>query len=149
METNRAVIVLVALCFARICNADPSTHADDAKIRTFLASYFTTWSAGDLKAYGSCFHAQAQVTYQAPGGQVISMPLNDFLQSQRLAHQQARTPMTEKPLEMSIQGDERVVQAAVKWVLTKDAVETLGTDFFTLIRVDNEWKIVALIFYGE
>ena len=57
--------------------------------------------------------------------------------------------MTEKPLEMTIQGDAKVVQAQVTWVLTKGSTEERGTDFFTLKRDSSSWKIVSLVFYGE
>jgi hypothetical protein len=131
------------------CSAKQTPHPDDASIRTFLNQYFSTWSAKDMDGYASCFHPQARIHFISPSGQVTSEGVTDFLHGQRLAHERATMPMTEKPLEMIIQGDSKVVQAQVTWVLIKGATEERGTDFFTLKRDPSGWKIVSLVFYGE
>jgi hypothetical protein len=41
------------------------------------------------------------------------------------------------------------MQAAVTWLLTKGSTEQRGTDFFTLKRDGDSWKIATLVFYGE
>jgi hypothetical protein len=145
--THRFLLVLV-LALAG-CKSTPSSHPDDASIRTFLNRYFSTWSAKDMDGYASCFHPQARVQFIDASGQVTSEGLTDFLHGQRLAHERATVPMTEKPIEMTIQGDAKVVQAQVTWVLTKGSTEEHGTDFFTLKRDSSGWKIVSLVFYGE
>ena len=43
----------------------------------------------------------------------------------------------------------RVVQARVRWVLTRDGREELGTDFFTIARMGDQFKIVSLVFHGD
>lgn len=141
--------VLALLLLLPACTAKQPAHPDDASIRVFLTRYFSTWSAKDMDGYASCFHPQARVLFVAPSGQVSSQGLTDFLHGQRLAHETAAAPMTEKPLEMTIQGDEKVVQAVVTWVLTKGATEERGTDCFTLKREGDGWKILTLVFYGE
>jgi hypothetical protein len=124
-------------------------HPDEADIRTFLNTYFSTWSAKDMDAYGACFHPQARILLLDSGDVVKSQGLTDFLHEQKMAHQLSKDPMVEKPLEMRIQGDMRAVQAEVTWVLTKGSSEVRGTDFFTLKREGDGWKIVALVFYGD
>jgi hypothetical protein len=99
--------------------------------------------------YAACFHPQARVLFLGQSGEVASEGLTDFLHSQRLAHETASVPMSEKPIDMTIQGDAKVAQAAVTWVLTKGTVEERGTDFFTLKRESDGWKIVTLVFYGQ
>lgn len=131
------------------CSAKPAAHPDEAAVRTFLERYFSTWSARDLAGYAACFHSSARVFFVTEDGQVVSEGLTDFLHSQKMAHERAATPMTEKPLTMTIQGDAKVAQAAVTWVLTKGTEEQRGTDFFTLKREGTGWKIVSLVFYGE
>ncbi|MFZ4765114.1 MAG: nuclear transport factor 2 family protein [Roseimicrobium sp.] len=131
------------------CAHSRAAHPDDAGIRQFLARYFSTWSARDMEGYGACFHPSARVFFVAKSGEVSSDGLTNFLHGQKLAHETASDPMTEKPLVMTIQGDAKVVQASVTWVLTKGASEERGTDFFTLKREGNGWKIVSLVFYGE
>ncbi len=146
---HRCCLMLALLLAVPACTSSPSTHPEDASIRTFLNRYFSTWSAKDMDGYASCFDAQARILYLGESGQVVSQGLTDFLHSQRLAHETASVPMVEKPLEMTIQGDARAVQAQVTWVLTKGSKEERGTDFFTLKRSGSDWKIVTLVFYGE
>lgn len=145
--------ILMRLCLLLLvftgCTAKQPEHPDDAGIRVFLNRYFSTWSAKDMDGYAACFHPQARVIFIGGSGEVVSEGLTDFLHGQRLAHANATVPMTEKPLEMTIQGDAKVVQAQVTWVLTKGAAEERGTDFFTLKREGKDWKIAALVFYGE
>ena len=131
------------------CSSKQSAHPDDASIRVFLTRYFSTWSAKDMDGYAACFHPQARILFLSESGQVASEGLTDFLHGQRLAHETASVPMSEKPLDMTIQGDAKIVQASVTWVLTKGSTEERGTDFFTLKREGDGWKIVTLVFYGE
>ena len=139
----------VLLLFLSACGEKAKAHPDDAAIRSFLGKYFSTWSARDMVGYASCFDESARVIFLGANGEMVSDGLTDFLHSQRMAHEMASVPMTEKPIEMTIQGDAKVAQAAVTWVLTKGSAEERGTDFFTLRRVGNDWKIVSLVFYGE
>lgn len=140
---------LALALFAAGCANKQTTHSDDSAIRAFLTGYFSTWSAKDMEGYAACFHPQARVLFIGSSGQVVSEGLTDFLHSQRLAHETAATPMSEKPLEMTIQGDAKVAQASVTWLLTKGSTEERGTDFFTLKKEGSGWKIVTLVFYGE
>ncbi len=131
------------------CAPSATTHPDDAAVRVMLNRYFDTWSHRDMDGYGSCFDSQARILFVAKNGDVVSEGLTDFLHGQKLGHEQAASPMTERPLDMKIQGDAKVVQAAVTWVLTKGSKEERGTDFFTLRREGDGWKIVSLVFYAQ
>jgi hypothetical protein len=124
-------------------------HPDDANIRTFLNTYFSTWSARDMDGYAACFHPQARVLLLDSADKVTSEGLTDFLHGQKMVHELSKVQMVEKPIEMRIQGDMRAAQAEVTWVLTKGGTEIRGTDFFTLKREGNGWKIVTLVFYGD
>lgn len=131
------------------CSPRPALHPDDAAIRAFLNRYFETWSKRDMEGYGACFDPRARILFVAKGGEIVSEGTVDFLHGQKLAHEQSESPMTERPLEMKIQGDTKVAQAAVTWVLSKGSRNEQGTDFFTLHREGAGWKIVSLVFYGE
>lgn len=131
------------------CEPGPAAHPDEASIRAFLTHYFETWSRRDMDAYGACFEPEARVLFLDRSGAVVSEGTVDFLHGQKLGHERSPEPMTERPLEMRIQGDARVAQAAVTWVLTKGRREERGADFFTLRRTGDGWKIVSLVFYGE
>src|SRR3954463_3652801 len=115
---HSSFVILLAL---PSCTTKHPDHSDDVSVRAFLTRYFSTWSAKDMEGYAACFHPQARVLYLSASGEVVSEGTTDFLHSQRLAHQTAAAPMSEKPLEMTIQGDAKVAQASVTWVLTKGA----------------------------
>lgn len=139
------LVVLLPCCEA----GAPKPHPDDENIRKFLTHYFATWSAKDMDGYGACFHPQARVIFLDAGGRVLSEGLTDFLHGQKMGHERAPVPMVEKPVSMELMGDNEVVQAKVKWVLTKGSEETRGVDYFTLKREGEGWKIVTLVFYNE
>lgn len=142
--------LLTVLCFLLSASCSkPAADRDDRETRAFLERYFSTWSAQDMEGYGSCFHPQARIVYLPDQGGAISQGLTDFLHGQKMAHQQAAVPMKERPLEMKIQGDGKVVQAVVTWELAKGNTLERGTDFFTLTREGNAWKIISLVFYGD
>lgn len=145
-----AVGLMLVTAMVAGCRAQGQVHPDDAEVRKFLERYFSTWSARDMEGYGSCFHPQARVFILDGPNSVVSQGLTDFLHGQKLAHQLSSTPMTEKPVAMTIQGDAKGVQAYVTWVLTKGGKEERGTDLFTLKKEPTGgWKIVSLVFYGE
>ncbi len=141
------LLFLALLCLASCKPA--ATGNDDPSVTAFLHRYFDTWSAKDMDGYSRCFDETARIAYVTGNGQVISQAKTDFIHGQKLAHDQAPTPMKEVPLDMRIQGDDKVKQAAVTWLLTKGATKEQGTDFFTLKREGADWKIVSLVFYGE
>ena len=57
--------------------------------------------------------------------------------------------MTEVPTAMKISGDARVAQAQVRWKLTKGRDVITGTDYFTLLKTPDGWRIAALVFYND
>ena len=131
------------------CSPEPAAHPDDGAIRAFLTRYFETWSKRDMDGYGACFDPQARILFIGKSGEIVSEGTMDFLHGQKLAHERSRSPMSERALEMRIQGDAKVAQAAVPWVLTRESGEERGTDFFTMRRDALGWKIVSLVFYTE
>lgn len=138
-------LALVAL-LSLVLPCCSSKAGDDKEVRSFLERYFATWSAQDMDGYGGCFHDQARVTFVGKGGRTDSMGLTDFLHSQRMAHQSSPTRMNEVPLEMRITSGTSITQAAVTWKLTKGSETETGTDYFTLVKTDGGWRIIALAF---
>ncbi|GEP43067.1 nuclear transport factor 2 family protein [Brevifollis gellanilyticus] len=132
-----------------IASCTQAAHQEQAGVEAFLNRYFSTWSAKDMDGYGSCFHPTARVTFVESGGSASSQGLTDFLHGQKIGHERSPEPMTEVPTGMKISGDGRVAQAEVRWKLTKGRSTVTGTDFFTLIKTSEGWKIGALIFYND
>lgn len=122
---------------------------DQAEIQRFLNQYFSTWSSQDMQGYENCFASTARITFVEASGQSTSQGLTDFIHGQKLSHERSTEPMKEVPTQMKIQGDSRVAQAEVRWKLTKGQETVTGTDFFTLIRTQQGWKIAALVFYND
>ncbi len=138
-----------SLTAALLCACSQAAHPEQAGIENFLQRYFSTWSARDMDGYGTCFHPTARITFVEKGGLAGSQGLTDFLHGQKIGHARAVTPMTEVPTEMKISGEPRVAQAEVRWKLTKGHEIITGTDFFTLVKTAEGWKIASLIFYND
>ena len=143
------LIALALMMLAPTCGKAEKSPADTPELRTFLSHYFSSWSAQDMDGYGACFDPEARILFVDKSGKVFSEGTIDFLHGQRMAHQNSPVRMTEHPVQMTIQGDAKVAQAAVTWVLNKGTTEERGTDFFTLRHEGEQWKIVTLVFYGE
>lgn len=126
-----------------------AANPEQAALETFLNRYFSTWSAKDMEGYGGCFHPTARISFVMAGGQVHSQGLTDFLHGQKLGHERAPAPMTEVPTSMNIIGDSRAAQAEVRWKLTKGRETVTGTDYFTLVKTADGWKIASLLFYND
>ena len=132
-----------------LCACGQAAPAEQAGIETFLKRYFSTWSAKDMTGYSACFHPTARISFVAGGGQMTSQGLTDFIHGQKLGHERSPVPMTEVPTGMKITGDDRVTQAEVRWKLTKGSETVTGTDFFTLVKTGDGWKIASLVFYND
>ena len=102
-----------------------------------------------MDTYGKLFDDGARVYYIGPDERMVAQAKTDFVHEQTVLQDQASVAMKEVPVDIRLQGDDKVQQAAVTWVLTKGDTEVKGTDFFTLRRVGGEWKIISLAFYGQ
>ncbi|MCX6857575.1 MAG: nuclear transport factor 2 family protein [Verrucomicrobia bacterium] len=139
-------LLLALLCLSACSEA---AHPQKAEIEVFLNRYFNTWSAKDMDGYGSCFHSTARITFVEKGGQCGSQGVTDFLHGQKLGHERSAEAMTEVPTDMKISGDSRVALAEVRWKLTKGREIVTGTDFFTLLKTPDGWRIASLVFYND
>lgn len=119
------------------------------EIRAFLESYFSTWSARDLNAYKSHFHADAHIFYISSKPYTInSLDLNSFIAQQSFAQVSSPEPMYEKMTNFTANADPKAASVSVQWELHKGSVVTTGTDRFILYREPaGNWKIMALLFY--
>lgn len=136
-------------CLLGFTACSPAAHPESAEIETFLNRYFSTWSAKDMQGYSACFDSSARITFVSKSGPPSSQGLTDFIHGQKLGHERAAEPMVEVPTSMKISGDSRVALAEVRWKLTKGREIVTGTDFFTLMRTADGWRIAALVFYND
>lgn len=148
-QSRHVIRGLLYACVFILTSCTQAAHQEQSGIETFLNRYFSTWSAKDMDGYGACFHPTARITFVESGGSASSQGLTDFLHGQKVGHERSPEPMTEVPTAMKISGDGRVAQAEVRWKLTKGHSSITGTDFFTLIKTADGWKIGALVFYND
>jgi len=146
---RRVILALWVLATIGLSSCSQAAHPDQAGIETFLNRYFSTWSAKDMAGYGSCFHPTARISFVEKDGQCGSQGLTDFLHGQTVGHERSSEPMVEVPTEMKIHGAARVAQAEVRWKLTKGREIVTGTDFFTLLKTPEGWRIASLVFYND
>ena len=149
IQARQVIRGMLCVCAVILTSCTQAAHQDQGGIETFLNRYFSTWSAKDMDGYGSCFHPTARISFVESGGAAASQGLTDFLHGQKLGHERATEAMTEVPTGMKISGDGRVAQAEVRWKLTKGRDVVTGTDYFTLIKTSDGWKIGSLIFYND
>ena len=133
-----------ALWFLR--RAEPAQ--DD--IRSFLESYFGTWSARDIAGYRSHFDPAAEIAMVEQGEIVYVVQLDPFVEEQAKLISESREPMVEWMTTFTAQADAAAAQATVGWELQKGSQTITGVDRFTLIRdPQGQWKILFLVFYGR
>ncbi|HYF37230.1 MAG TPA: nuclear transport factor 2 family protein [Prosthecobacter sp.] len=144
-----ALLLACGIMLLAACSPSEPRHPEEPALRSFLERYFSTWSAKNIEGYGACFHSSARITFVDKGGESASQGLTDFLHSQKLSHAQSAYPMSEVPTDITISGDSRIAQAAVRWKLTKGAETVTGTDYFTLVKSPAGWRIIALAFYND
>ena len=140
-------LILIAIFCLSSCSK--AARPDQSEIETFLNRYFSTWSAKDMDGYGACFHPTARISFVEKGGQCSGQGVTDFLHGQKIGHERSPEPMIEVPTNMKISGDARVAQAEVRWKLTKGRENVTGTDYFTLLKTTDGWRIASLVFYND
>ena len=123
--------------------------AREADVRLMLEGYFRSWSRQDMERYARCFMPQAAVQVIDPAGRLGTMPLQPFLNSQKLAHKEAKTPLTETPEKIDVRFEGKLARAVVYWKLVDGEKVEYGYDHFTLMETAGGWRIANLIFYSE
>lgn len=140
------VIFFVLVFYQTAWNAPDSSPPD---IRAFLESYFSTWSASDLKGYRSHFHEDARIYQINNRGIISSLDLNSFIAQQSIALARSPGSMYEKMTSFTADKDSRAASVTVQWELHKGSAVKTGIDRFILCREQKgNWKILALVFYG-
>lgn len=124
-------------------------EGETAQVEAFIRNYFNTWSNQDLAGYGACFHPGARIWYVPPGGRTESLALAPFLDTQKAAHANSPVRMKEYPLEMKIELRNGLANVWVYWELAEGEKLTRGYDFYTLVQVGGQWRILSLVFNTE
>ena len=124
------------------------TQALSPDLEPFLASYFATWSAGDMRGYKGHFHKDAVITFVEDGEVKSSLRRDRFVMLQAAARSRDGTPAVERMTSFTADEDGRAATVVAQWELTKGVETSRGVDRFTLIRDERgRWRIVALVYY--
>ncbi|MCZ7583760.1 MAG: nuclear transport factor 2 family protein [Deltaproteobacteria bacterium] len=143
---RRAAIVLVLLLAAAACSKPAAER--DKDIEAFLTSYFSSWSAGDMRAYRAHFHDDAVISFVKDGVVRAEKNVDDFVRGQASVQRRPGSRLTERMLEYKVLADEHAASVEAFWELDKKDHVERGIDRFTLVKTaDGEWKIVSLLFY--
>lgn len=140
-------LIYFSLLFFSFC-LYPSEKEDKKEIENFLDLYFSSWSKANMVQYKSLFHENALIQFDS-GFEIKTENLEDFIEGQKYAHKFATSKMTEIPISKKIQFDSNKAQAIVRWKLSSNEKEQLGFDYFTLLKIKNQWKIIHLIFHND
>jgi hypothetical protein len=132
--------------------ADPGSaekKIDDLRrqeIEELIRRYFRTWSSQDMKGYGECFLDNACIQFIDAQGKIEPSNLPAFLayQAELL---RAGQQETEVPESIDIRFEAKLARVVVYWKLTVGARQVFGYDHFTLLKRNEKWGIVNLVFY--
>lgn len=118
------------------------------EVEKFVRHYFRSWSDGDMDAYGDCFAPKAYIQYLDSDDRLTSTPRDLFVAQQRDYQKSARVRATEVPESIEIQFEAKLARAVVYWKLTAGSRTEFGYDHFTLMKQNDKWQIVNLVFYA-
>lgn len=146
----RTLLLIVAIFgLLRQSSSQGAEAADprEPEVRKLIDRYFRTWSNQDIDRYGQLFMPKAAVQMIDPAGELVTMPLAPFLQSQREAHHQSANPLTETAESVEIRFEAGLARVVVFWKLVDGKRVETGYDHFTLMQSNGNWRIANLIFY--
>lgn len=122
-------------------------NPERAAVEKLVRNYFRSWSDQRMRDYADCF-AENAVIQEVDGGDVRTQLKDPFVAEQTNYHRIAVFRAVEVPVQTSINFEAELARVVVYWKLTAGPRVQYGYDHFTLVKVDQDWKIVNLVFYG-
>ncbi len=122
-------------------------NPERAAVEKLVRNYFKSWSDQRMRDYADCF-AENAVIQEVDGGSVRTQLKDPFVAEQTNYHRIAVFRAVEVPVQTSISFEAELARVVVYWKLTAGPRVQYGYDHFTLAKVDQDWKIVNLVFYG-
>lgn len=142
-------VTAVAVPVAASADVPPANELREVEVRKLIDRYFRSWSAQDMERYGQCFARQAIVQFVDANGTLVSLPLPNFLRSQREAHKKSKHKMTETAEKVDVLFEKNLARVVVYWKLVDGDRTQYGYDHFTLLPVGGGgWRIANLLYYG-
>jgi hypothetical protein len=150
-------VILTLACSNQSGSIQQVSNADVADVERLLKQYYTDFSARDWEKFRSHFWPYATITtaWRQPGDSVSTVdvtPIDDFINE--APNGPDSQPIFEEALvrsEIRTRGNlaEAWVDYRAKFGTEDQLSEWTGRDVFTLLRHNEEWKIVSLVFESE
>lgn len=156
----RQIIGLVAVMqvwwVATCCNSS-TQHIDDNKIKVWVESYYTVMSNRNWDEYRKFFFENGTITtiWQTPQdkkAEVHVISIDEFIeQTPNGPDSKPIFSETMTSFEVEQRGDLAVVWAGYHATFgdEQEVMEWDGTDVFTLMRWEGQWRIVSLAFIAN
>ncbi|HSM16741.1 MAG TPA: nuclear transport factor 2 family protein [Gemmatimonadales bacterium] len=153
-----AVMLLATACTLERREPPPSTGSEArAAVLAELRSYYTDLSARDWPAFASHFWPGATITtaWQPPGEPFVRVDAQTIPEFIERAPEgpDSRAVFSEELVSADIRVTGGLAQAWVRYRARfgdpGDIAEWEGTDAFSLLAVDGQWKIVSLAFASD
>ena len=122
-------------------------NPERAAVEKLVRNYFKSWSEQRMRDYADCF-AENAVIQEVDDGDVRTQLKDPFVVEQTNYHRIAVFKAVEVPVQTSISFEAELARVVVYWKLTAGPRVQYGYDHFTLVKVNEDWKIVNLVFYG-
>lgn len=134
-----AVAALVTLASARP-NADSveGRFEDEAEVRAAAQAYLDGLLHGDVAILESAFHPETRFQGSV-GNAFVGMTFSDWAESRRGKVMRPVEDYRHSIEDVLISGDAAVVRTDIDWP------GTFFVDYLSLLRIDDEWKIVNKI----
>ncbi len=157
----RRVLGALALILVSACRADPPVGSDldpgAVNVIRHLESYYREFSNRDWRRFSAHFWPGAGLTtaWQPPGEdsvRVVTMAIEQFVEQAPFGPG-SREIFEERMLDSEVKVDGNIAQALVRYRARfgdpGDIMEWEGTDAFTLLRFNGEWRITSLAYLGD
>ena len=140
-----------------VTTTSESKTPEGAVVESLIKEYYQDMSARDWKKYRMHFWENATITtaWQQPGDSIATVDvttIDDFIKE--TPHGPDSKPIFEETMKaarINLKGN--IAEAWVDYEAKFGSKDTLnqwtGTDVFTLLRHNGEWKIVSLVFEAK
>lgn len=132
-----ATLVTVRIVLPDV-NRDETATDDEAEVRTAEQAYLDGLLHGDVAILESAFHPESRFQGSV-GNALVGMTFSDWAESRRGKVMRPMEDYRHSIEDVLISGDAAVVRTDIDWP------GTYFVDYLSLLRIDDEWKIVNKI----
>ena len=139
MLKNAAIVIVLVLCG---CGGASAQTTEEASVRVPLENYIKGHATGDGEYMKKAFHTEGNLIFVRDG----KYSTRSF--AEYISGFTGKPAADEKDRKRSIESVDVAGNAAVAKVIL-DYPNVRFVDYFTLLKINGEWKIVNKSFYAE